>query len=139
MAKESSPLVRKPEWQALREHQAELATTHMRALFQEDPERFRRFSIEAAGLRLDYAKNRIRSDTLPQLTALARACGLPEATEAMFSGAAINNTENRPALHTALRADANSDIRVNGENIVPEIQATLTTWKPSWSRSTRAS
>ena len=125
MAKESSPLVRKPEWQALREHQAELATTHMRALFQEDPERFRRFSIEAAGLRLDYAKNRIRSDTLPQLTALARACGLPEATEAMFSGAAINNTENRPALHTALRADANSDIRVNGENIVPEIQATL--------------
>ncbi|MFL1483037.1 glucose-6-phosphate isomerase [Marinobacter sp. LN3S78] len=125
MAKESSPLVRKPEWLALREHQAELATTHMRTLFREDPERFRRFSIEAAGLRLDYAKNRIRGDTLPLLTALARACGLPEATEAMFSGAAINNTENRPALHTALRADADSDIRVNGENIVPEVQATL--------------
>lgn len=125
MAKESSPLVQRPEWLALREHQSQLATTHMRDLFRDDPERFHRFSIGAAGLRLDYSKNRIRRDTLPLLTDLASACGLKDATEAMFSGAAINNTENRPALHTALRAAADSDIRVNGENIVPEVQATL--------------
>ncbi|GGY83469.1 glucose-6-phosphate isomerase [Marinobacter zhanjiangensis] len=125
MTTEGSPLVWKPEWQALREHQAALTDTHMRALFRDDPERFHRFSIQAAGLRLDYSKNRINHDTLPLLTALARACGLPDATEAMFSGTAINNTENRPALHTALRAAAGSDIRVSGENIVPEVQATL--------------
>lgn len=125
MAKESSPLVQRPEWLALREHQSQLATTHMRDLFRDDPERFHRFSIGAAGLRLDYSKNRIRRDTLPLLIDLASACGLEDATEAMFSGAAINNTESRPALHTALRAAADSDIRVNGENIVPEVQATL--------------
>lgn len=125
MAKESSPLVRKPEWLALHEHQKVLASTHMRKLFQDDPERFHRFSIEAANLRLDYSKNRINRDTLPLLTALAKACGLPEATEAMFTGAIINNTENRPALHTALRAAPDSDIRVDGKNIVPEVQATL--------------
>jgi glucose-6-phosphate isomerase len=125
MTKEGSPLIRSQEWQALKAHQSTLTDTHMRALFREDPERFHRFSIQAAGLRLDYSKNRITRDTLPLLTALARACRLPEAREAMLSGAAINNTENRPALHTALRAPAGSDIRVDGENIVPEVQATL--------------
>lgn len=125
MSKESSPLVRKPEWQALREHQTLLADTHMRELFRNDPERFHRFAIEAAGLRLDYSKHRINRDTMPLLTALAQACGVPDATRAMFAGDAINNTEHRPALHTALRAPASSDIRVNGENIVPEIQVTL--------------
>ncbi|MFC4260242.1 glucose-6-phosphate isomerase [Marinobacter lacisalsi] len=125
MTKESSPLVRKPEWLSLREHKASLTATHMRELFRGDPERFHRFSIEAAGLRLDYSKNRINRDTLPLLTDLAQSCQLPDAIKAMFSGAAINNTENRPALHTALRAPAGSDIRVNGENIVPEIRATL--------------
>ena len=125
MTKESLPLVQKPEWLALRDHKDALASTPMRELFRADAERFHRFSVEAAGLRLDYSKNRINRDTLPLLEALARACGLPEAIAAMYRGDAINNTEHRPALHTALRAPAGSDIRVNGENIIPEVQTTL--------------
>ncbi|MCK7545566.1 glucose-6-phosphate isomerase [Marinobacter bryozoorum] len=119
------PLTRTPEWQALRDHQARLANVHMRTLFREDRERFHRFSLTAAGLQLDYSKNRIDRTTPELLAALATACRLPEAREAMFTGEAINNTEHRPALHTALRAAPDQDIRVDGTNIVPEIQATL--------------
>lgn len=125
MSQASSPLTRKPEWQALREHRARLEPVHMRELFRDDPERFRHFSLSAAGLRLDYSKNRVDRDTLGSLIDLATACGLPRAREAMFTGEAINNTEHRPALHTALRASADRDIRVGGRNVVPEIQATL--------------
>ncbi len=125
MAQASSPLTRKPEWQALRDHQSRMTAIHMRDLFRDDPERFDRFSLTAAGLRLDYSKNRINRDTLTLLANLSRACSLPEAIEAMFRGDPINNTENRPALHTALRAPENEDIRVAGTNIVPEVHATM--------------
>ncbi|SFR83184.1 glucose-6-phosphate isomerase [Marinobacter daqiaonensis] len=125
MTQASLPLTRKPEWMALNDHQAHMADSHMRELFREDPERFQRFLLGAAGLQLDYSKNRITRDTLSLLVDLANACGLPSAIEAMFDGDAINNTEVRPALHTALRASAHTDIRVDGNNIVPEVQATL--------------
>ncbi|MGM0570718.1 glucose-6-phosphate isomerase [Marinobacter sp.] len=125
MVQVRSPLTRTPEWQALREHQARLDEVHMRTLFRDDPERFHRFSLSAAGLQLDYSKNRIDRTTPELLAALANACQLPKAREAMFTGQAINNTEHRPALHTALRAASDRDIRVDGINIVPEVHATL--------------
>lgn len=125
MVQVSSPLIRTPEWQALSKHQSQLAGVHMRTLFRDDPERFHRFSVSAAGLQLDYSKNRIDRSTLGLLTALAEARHLTAARDAMFSGQPINNTEHRPALHTALRAGPEQDIRVDGVNIVPEIQATL--------------
>lgn len=125
MVQVRSPLTRTPEWHALREHQARLDKVHMRTLFRDDPERFHRFSLTAAGLQLDYSKNRIDRSTPDLLAALAKTCRLPEAREAMFNGDTINNTEHRPALHTALRATPDQDIRVDGINIVPEVQATL--------------
>lgn len=125
MTEATTRLTRRPEWRALQAHRSELEQRPMRALFREDPQRFQRFSTEAAGLFLDYSKNRITSATLPLLSALARACGLPQRIEDLFSGATLNNTEHRPVLHTALRSPATADVRVAGHNIIPDIQATL--------------
>ncbi|MDX1757631.1 MAG: glucose-6-phosphate isomerase [Marinobacter sp.] len=113
------------EWQALEEHQASLQHTHMRELFNQDPERFQRFFTEAAGLSLDYSKNRITQETMDLLMALARRCRVPEGIEAMFRGERINTTEQRPALHVALRNQSGDAIRVDGRDIMPEVKDTL--------------
>jgi putative chitinase len=91
-------------WQALAEHQCTLANLHMRDLFNGDPERFLRFSIETPQLFLDYSKNRITAETLHLLMALVTEARLTEHIDKMFQGEKINTTEQRAVLHTALRS-----------------------------------
>ncbi|MEM6850293.1 MAG: glucose-6-phosphate isomerase, partial [Pseudomonadota bacterium] len=90
-------------WTALERHVETLGAVHMRDLFAEDPGRFETMSVEAAGLVLDYSKNRMTAETLRLLTDLAEARDLGAARDAMLSGAPINLTEGRAVLHTALR------------------------------------
>ncbi|TBW49684.1 glucose-6-phosphate isomerase [Marinobacter halodurans] len=118
-------LTEKPEWKALIDHQASLKNTHMRDLFDQDPERFRNYFTTAAGISLDYSKNLITRDTMPHLMALARACKVPEQIEAMFRGDNINTSENRPALHIALRNLSDDPVHVGNDDIMPEVRSTL--------------
>jgi glucose-6-phosphate isomerase len=92
-------------WQALEKHQARIAALRIEKLFEDDPARFENFSLEAAGLMLDYSKNFVTEETLELLIQLAQSCKLAERIEDLFTGKKVNNTENRPALHTALRGD----------------------------------
>src|SRR5450432_4161008 len=112
-------------WKALAAHHAEVGTTHLRALFAGDAGRGERLVLEAAGLYLDYSKNRITDETLRLLAALAEECGLRERTAAMFRGDVINTTEKRSVLHVALRAPAGQPLRVGGVDVVAEVQAVL--------------
>ena len=98
---------------------------HLRALFAEDPGRSERFTAEAAGLFLDYSKNRITGETVRLLLDLAEECGLREHIDAMFGGQKINVTEGRAVLHVALRAPREEEIVVDGANVVPEVHAVL--------------
>ena len=109
----------------LHAHREAIGNPHLRDLFAIDPERFNRFSLSVGDLTLDYSKNRIVADTMPLLVKLAERAELADLREAMFSGEAINITEERPVLHVALRAAADADIRVNDENVVPVVQAEL--------------
>src|SRR6478609_11164076 len=97
-------LTRLPAWSALRAHHAALKSTHLRELFAQDPKRGERLTAEAAGVFLDYSKNRVTDETLTLLLKLADECELRGRIEAMFGGEKINVTENRAVLHTALRA-----------------------------------
>ncbi len=118
-------LTSRPQWQALVRHASNTAERSLRDLFATDPERGTRLCVEAAGLYLDYAKQRVDDDTLHLLVALGEACGLRAAIKAMFTGARINTTEDRPALHIALRAPAGIRIEVDGVDVVPEVHAVL--------------
>lgn len=120
-----SPLTERPAWRALQEHHARVRNLHLRQLFAEDPQRAERFSTDALGLHFDYSKNRINSETLRLLLQLAQECGLAERRAAMFGGEHINLTENRAALHVALRAPRDATINVDGRNVVPEVHAVL--------------
>jgi glucose-6-phosphate isomerase len=112
-------------WKALAAHHAEVGTTHLRALFAGDAGRGERLVLEAAGLYLDYSKNRITDETLRLLAALAEECGLRERTAAMFRGDVINTTEKRSVLHVALRMPAGQTLKVDGVDVVAEVQAVL--------------
>ncbi|HWN36057.1 MAG TPA: glucose-6-phosphate isomerase [Pseudonocardia sp.] len=114
-----------PEWSALTEHHAAIAGTHLRELFDRDPGRAEALTATGADLVLDYSKHRITRDTLGLLTALARRAGLPERTEAMFSGAHINTSENRAVLHTALRLPRDATLVVDGQDVVADVHETL--------------
>lgn len=118
-------LTESPEWQALSRHAAEMEKCHMRDLFATDPNRFERYFLEAAGLKLDYSKNRITDRSMEKLVALARARGVPQKIEAMFGGEKINTTEGRPALHVALRNLGNEPMRVDGVDVMPQVRQTL--------------
>ena len=121
----ATPLTRRPQWQALVAHAQAQSGRTLRALFAQDPQRGERLRAEGAGLTLDYAKQRVGDDTLGLLFDLARACAVPERIEAMFRGAHINSTEDRPALHVALRAPAGEHIVADGEDVVPAVHAVL--------------
>jgi glucose-6-phosphate isomerase len=123
--RQQTPLTQLPAWQALGSHSAALKALHLRDLFASDPGLAERFSVEAEGLFLDYSKNRITAETVELLVQLARESGLAEAIEAMFRGDAINLTENRSVLHTALRAPKDAEILSGGVNVVPEVHAVL--------------
>jgi glucose-6-phosphate isomerase len=114
-----------PEWAALVRHHAEIAGTHLRTLFAGDPRRGETMTAEAAGLYLDYSKNRITPETLDLLIQLAERAGLRDRIEAMFAGERINMTEDRPVLHVALRAPASEHIVVDGVDVVVEVHAVL--------------
>jgi glucose-6-phosphate isomerase len=98
---------------------------HLRDLFSKDPQRGKVFGIEAEGIYLDYSKNRIDQETLKHLFALADESELRPSIEAMFRGDAINITENRAVLHTALRAPRNASIELGGRNVVPDVHEVL--------------
>jgi len=112
-------------FQALAQHAESAKTWQMRDLFAADPDRFERYSDEAAGLFLDYSKNRLDGRTLELLMALARERGLEARRDAMFAGEKINNTENRAVLHTALRAPRGAELVVDGQEVNADIHAVL--------------
>jgi glucose-6-phosphate isomerase len=115
----------RPAYHALSAHHGKVGGAHLRDLFAEDPRRGERFAAEAAGLYLDYSKQRVTGETLRLLAALARECGLNERIEAMFRGERINSTEGRAVLHVALRAPRDARILVDGRDVVPDVHATL--------------
>ncbi|HEX8098467.1 MAG TPA: glucose-6-phosphate isomerase, partial [Pyrinomonadaceae bacterium] len=114
-----------PAWQALAAHYDELAPRHMRDLFKEDPDRFKRFSVSFKDILLDYSKNRVTDETMRLLFELARQAKLSEWTERMFNGEKINITEDRAVLHVALRNRSNRPILVDGEDVTPQVNAVL--------------
>jgi len=118
-------LVELPAWQALLTHYQRTKDIHLRELFAEDPERGRLLTLEAAGIYLDYSKNRVTTETLRLLMNLASECRLQEHIEAMFHGDKINVTEKRAVLHIALRAGRDASIHVDGENVVPLVHEVL--------------
>ncbi|MFN3625741.1 MAG: glucose-6-phosphate isomerase, partial [Hyphomicrobium sp.] len=112
-------------WRALAEHHARIKDVHLRELFAQDPQRADRFTVEGAGMVLDYSKNRITPETIDLLVKLAEERGLSEKREAMFRGDKINVTENRAVLHAALRAPRDAVIEVDGRNVVADVHAVL--------------
>ncbi|MES2186922.1 MAG: glucose-6-phosphate isomerase [Pseudomonadota bacterium] len=121
----AKPLASRPAWKALQAHHTQVGETHLRTLFAHDPTRGERLALEAAGLYLDYSKNRVTDETLALLVALAADCGVPERTTAMFRGDVVNTTEQRAVLHVALRMPPGSTLVVGGEDLLPEVHATL--------------
>ena len=118
-------LSEQPAWQALRRHHAVIGPRHLRELFAEDPKRGERFALEAAGVYLDYSKNRITEETMDLLMQLAEHSGLRARIDAMFRGEPINRSEQRSVLHVALRAPQGASIVVDGRNVVPQVHAVL--------------
>jgi glucose-6-phosphate isomerase len=112
-------------WRALEDQQKKMRGQHLRNLFADDPARGERMTAEAAGIFLDYSKNRIDDETFRLLVELAKQSGLRAKIDAMFRGEKINITENRAALHVALRAPKGMSIVVDGKNVVPEVHAVL--------------
>src|SRR5215472_7923550 len=108
------PLRRRPAWALLEKHYQKLKAVHLRQLFADDRERGERLAIQAAGLYLDYSKNRITDETLRLLLQLALESGLRERIDAMFRGDKINVSENRAVLHVALRAPRGATIMHDG-------------------------
>src|SRR5207237_567081 len=119
-------LTDRPAWAALAAHHEAIAATTLRELFDGDPSRGERLTAEAAGVYLDYSKNRVTDETLHLLVELAEQSGLAERIAAMFSGEKINVTEDRAVLHVALRATKNERITVDGIDVVPSVREVLT-------------
>ena len=118
-------LTRSAAWQALSAHYAAIKPLQMRQMFQEDAARFDNFSLRLGSLFFDYSKNRINAETIKLLVALAEQAELPAYIERMFSGEKINSTEQRAALHTALRNHSDQPVYVDGKNVMPDVQRVL--------------
>lgn len=119
------PLTKRAAWNALEAHSKTIQPLHLRTLFADDPKRGERMTAEAAGICLDYSKNRITDETLKLLVQLAEESGLRERIDAMFRGEKINITENRAVLHVALRAPRGASLSVEGKNVIPQVHAVL--------------
>jgi glucose-6-phosphate isomerase len=124
MTTKNMELKSKQSWKALGAHHKR-GIPHLRDLFAKDPKRGETMTAKAAGLYLDYSKNRITDETLRLLLNLAKESGLKERIEAMFSGDKINITENRAVLHVALRAPKSVSIVVDGVDVVPQVHEVL--------------
>ncbi len=120
-----SKLTDSAEWKALETHLEDISHLHMRDMFRDNPRRFEEFSVRMGDLLLDYSKNRITEETMEKLIGLARFAQVEASREKMFSGEAINCTEFRPALHIALRNRSNTPIMVDGEDVMPKVNAVL--------------
>lgn len=114
-----------PAWQALEQHYPDMERLHLRTLFREDPQRFARFSYRLDDTLFDFSKHRITAATVALLVELARQAGLPDKIEALFSGAEVNVTERRPALHMALRNRSNRPMSIDGKDVMPEVNRVL--------------
>jgi glucose-6-phosphate isomerase len=125
MAANLQPLTTRPAWKALEVHHRQIRELHLAKLFAEDATRGERMTVEAAGIYLDYSKNRITDETLKLLLELAEQSGLRARIDAMFRGDKINITEDRAVLHVALRAPRDASIVVDGRNVVPDVHAVL--------------
>ena len=121
----ATPLRERKAWQALERHYAEISGTHLRDLFAADPGRGERLTAEAAGVYLDYSKNRVTDETLALLIELAEESGVTEHRDAMFRGDHINVSEDRAVLHTALRLPATATLVVDGQDVVADVHAVL--------------
>ena len=115
-----------PEWTALGKHREQLAEVHLRELFERDPARAERYTLQVGDLHLDYSKHLVTDETLGLLRELAAAAGVAGLRDAMFRGEKINITERRSVLHTALRAPGSAVIMSDGENVSPGVQHVLT-------------
>lgn len=120
-----SKLTQSAAWQALSAHYAVIKPLHMRQMFLDDPARFDKFSLKLENLLFDYSKNRISTETIKLLVALAEQSGLPASIESMFGGDKINSTEHRAALHTALRNRSERPVLVDGKDVMPDIRRVL--------------
>src|SRR6266851_9450390 len=125
MSSNLTPLTQRSTWKALEAHYQKIRDQHLRTLFAEDPHRGERFALEAAGVYLDYSKNRVTEETIRLLLELAESSELRERIDAMFKGEKINVTEKRAVLHVALRAPRDQSILVDGENVVPKVHEVL--------------
>jgi glucose-6-phosphate isomerase len=119
------PLLKRKAWKALKLHHKQVQSRHLRDLFEKDPKRGEKYTLEALGIYLDYSKNRITEKTLKLLIDLAKESGLQACVDAMFRGDKINITENRAVLHVALRAPKGETMIVDGKNVVPDVHAVL--------------
>src|SRR3954449_10703747 len=109
------------EWQALQAHADKIRDTHLRDLFASDPERGSRLSAGVGDLYVDFSKNRITDETLSLLAAVAARAGLSERIAAMFRGEHVNTSEDRPALHIALRLPRGAHLVVDGQEVVADV------------------
>lgn len=114
-----------PAWKQLDSHYQQIKDKHMREMFEQDPDRFTRFSLQFEHILLDYSKNRIEQQTMDLLLQLAQQSGLPQAIEDLFSGEKINVTENRPVLHTALRNLDGPPLLVEGQDVMEQVYQEL--------------
>src|SRR5579875_3862947 len=110
-----------PQWDALRKHHAQIGETHLRQLFDDDPDRGRELTVSVGDLYIDYSKHRITRETIGLLTDLARAAHLEERRDAMFAGEHINTSEDRAVLHIALRLPRDAELIVEGHNVVEDV------------------
>ncbi len=118
-------LTENPIYPRLAAHREALADVHLRTLFQQDSRRFERFQVEAGDLLLDYSKNLVTAETMVLLFRLATKAGVRRAIEGMFAGEKINRTEDRAVLHVALRNRSNRPILLDGEDVMPAVNAVL--------------
>src|SRR6476620_10960271 len=126
MSVAAAPTLREgPAWRALEDHFSAIRDTHLRDLFEADPERGERLVADGAGLHLDFSKNRISDETVILLGALARERGVEARREAMFAGERINVSEDRAVLHTALRLPRGRSLVVDGVDVVKEVHEVL--------------
>lgn len=120
-----SGLTQSAEWQALEKHQKEIRQQSLRDLFAEDEHRFERFSLKFKDILLDYSKNQISAETMKLLYELADSRNLRQWIERMFNGDPINHTEQRAVLHTACRNRSDMPVKVDGQDVMPEVRETL--------------
>ncbi|PIQ46999.1 MAG: glucose-6-phosphate isomerase [Cytophagales bacterium CG12_big_fil_rev_8_21_14_0_65_40_12] len=116
-------------WEKLAKHYEATSSTQMKALFAQDGKRFEKFSTQFKTILVDYSKNRITQETLALLFELAEECDLKNAIKAMFEGDSINATEGRAVLHTALRNQSDSPVKVDGVDIMPDVRSALSKMK----------